>query len=298
LIPPTHQRHQQKSPPTVFRLHDCDHEGFVAIAAAFGSTNYAYAVTPNVDHVIRYCDDRAFRDLYHAAGYVLLDSRVFSKLVRVARHVKLRVCTGSDVTEQIFSKIVSADDPIVLIGGSAQQAEQLAQRFALNSLSHLNPPMRVLNDPEAVEKCLQFIEAHSPFRFCFIAIGSPQQEVIANELGKRGVARGLTLCVGAAVNFLTGKERRAPRWMQRAGIEWAFRLFQNPVRMAHRYLIRGPRIFVLLRRIQIELQYPLKLRLCNENESPLIPGEIGAYAAAPHVESTRSMAVTESYPLS
>jgi UDP-N-acetyl-D-mannosaminuronic acid transferase (WecB/TagA/CpsF family) len=98
------------------------------------------------------------------------------------------------------------------------------------------------------------IESHSPFRFCFIAVGSPQQEMLAQRLQARGIARGLALCVGGSINFLTGLERRAPRWMRRLGFEWFFRLLQSPGRMTWRYLIRGPRIFALLPRIEIELR--------------------------------------------
>ncbi len=70
-------------------------------------------------------------------------------------------------------------------------------------------------------------------------------------LRERGQARGLALCVGASINFLTGDERRAPGWMQRLGIEWLYRLLQDPRRLAARYLLRGPRVFGLLRRAEI-----------------------------------------------
>jgi UDP-N-acetyl-D-mannosaminuronic acid transferase (WecB/TagA/CpsF family) len=94
--------------------------------------------------------------------------------------------------------------------------------------------------------------------------------VLARELQKRGVARGLVLCIGASINYLTGAERRAPRWMQQAGAEWAYRLLQNPGRLAHRYLIRGPRIFLLLRRIRIQLKTPLaSLPSEDPSSSPL-----------------------------
>jgi exopolysaccharide biosynthesis WecB/TagA/CpsF family protein len=106
--------------------------------------------------------------------------------------------------------------------------------------------MGFISDPQQVEACLRFVEAHSPFRFCFLAVGAPQQEVLAQALKARGVARGLALCIGASVNFLTGIERRAPRWMQQMGMEWAFRLLQDPGRLAKRYLVRGPRVFSLL----------------------------------------------------
>jgi UDP-N-acetyl-D-mannosaminuronic acid transferase (WecB/TagA/CpsF family) len=84
-----------------------------------------------------------------------------------------------------------------------------------------------------------------------LAIGSPQQEIVAHKLKERGVARGLALCVGTAVNYLTGIEKRAPQWMQRIGFEWLFRLLQNPKRLAKRYLVRGPLIFPLLFRIEL-----------------------------------------------
>ena len=112
----------------------------------------------------------------------------------------------------------------------------------------------IIRDPAAVETCLRSIEAASPFRFCFLAIGSPQQEVIANKLRERGIARGLALCVGAAINYLTGSEQRAPLWMQKLGFEWLFRLLQHPRRLAYRYLVRGPRIFWVLLRIELRLR--------------------------------------------
>jgi exopolysaccharide biosynthesis WecB/TagA/CpsF family protein len=101
---------------------------------------------------------------------------------------------------------------------------------------------------------LQFIEAHSPFRFCLIAVGAPQQEVLAERLQARGVARGLALCVGASIDFIAGTQRRAPPWMRRAGLEWSYRLARNPARMATRYLVRGPRVFSLLRKTRFVLR--------------------------------------------
>jgi UDP-N-acetyl-D-mannosaminuronic acid transferase (WecB/TagA/CpsF family) len=64
----------------------------------------------------------------------------------------------------------------------------------------------------------------------------------------------LALCVGAAIDFVTGAQRRAPLWLQRAGLEWLFRLGQNPARLASRYLVRGPRVFRLLRKTKFVLR--------------------------------------------
>lgn len=239
------------------RIHDYDLAGFAEVAADFGVETFTYVVTPNVDHLIRFYDDPSFRTLYAHAGFILNDSRFLSWLVNMTKGLKLRVCTGSDLTETLFAKIIKPTDRILLIGSSAVQAQILERRYRLSSLKHFEPPMGFIHDGEAVEQCLRFIEAQSPFRFCFLAVGCPQQEIIANQLRERGIARGLAFCIGASINFLTGTERRAPAWLQKIGMEWAFRLFQDPGRLAKRYLIRGPRIFRLLRHIQFNVLNPV-----------------------------------------
>lgn len=236
------------------QIDDYDVGEFSAVAARFGRERYGFVVTPNVDHLIRYYEEREFREVYEAADYVLLDSRFMSHLLRLSRGIQIRVCPGSDLTERLFNEVVVRTDTIVVIGGSAAQARALAEDFGLQNLRHFNPPMGFIRDRQAVETCLQFIEAHSPFRFCFIAVGCPQQERLAYELKSRGVARGLVLCVGAAINYMTGAERRAPRWMRRIGMEWLYRMLGRPGRLAPRYLVRGPHIFTLLQRFTFWLR--------------------------------------------
>ena len=224
------------------------------VVAAFGSERYGYVVTPNVDHVIRYHEDHQFGALYRYATVVLLDSRFLARLLSIVKRQKFRVCLGSDLTGEVLRSVIKSDDITVLVGGTAAQAQELRTQFSLKSLVHVDPPMSFIADPDAVEACLLEIEGASPFRFCFLAIGSPQQEVIAYKLQQRGIARGLALCVGASINFITGREKRAPLWMQQLSLEWLFRLVQNPRRMAKRYLIRGPRIFTLLPRMRLQLR--------------------------------------------
>jgi exopolysaccharide biosynthesis WecB/TagA/CpsF family protein len=238
----------------VIDIDDYNLEEALKVVSTFGTERFGFVVTPNVDHVIRHYQDAEFRSLYSQANYVLLDSRFLAHTVGLVKRQVLRVCLGSDLTTAVLSTVIKPNDVAVLVGGSAQQADALRERFGLRALRHIDPPMKFINDPVAVEACLQEIEAVGPFRFCFLAIGSPQQETIAQKLKERGVARGLALCVGAAVNFLTGIERRAPEWMQRAGLEWLYRLTQNPGRMWKRYLVRGPIIFFLLWRIELRVR--------------------------------------------
>lgn len=242
-------------PSVAYEFDNYDLGSFTDVAANFGHDSYGYVVTPNVDHIIRLHDDKSFRAFYADAAYVLLDSRFLSNLLRVTRRLKLPVCAGSDLTARLFKDVIARNDRVVLLGGSEAQARKLAGIYGLQQLVHLSPPMGLLQNPEAIETCLRFVEAHSPFRFCLLAVGAPQQELLAQRLKQRGVAKGLALCIGASINFLTGDELRAPIWMRNVGLEWLFRLVQDPGRLAKRYMIRGPRIFKVLSAATISLRH-------------------------------------------
>lgn len=238
----------------ILEIDDYDLKDALEVVAQFGTDRYGFIVTPNVDHVIRHYFDLGFRSLYAQAAYVLLDSRFLAHTIALLKRQSFRTCPGSDLTAAVLASVMKPDDAAVLVGGSAEQAEQLRARFGLQALAHIEPPMNFIADATAVEACLRGIEAAAPFRFCFLGLGSPQQEIIAQQLKDRGRARGLALCIGASINFLTGIEKRAPEWLQRSGFEWFYRLLQNPRRMARRFLVRNPVIFLLLWRIEFRLR--------------------------------------------
>jgi len=252
-----------------YSLDDYNLDEFVTVATQFGQDRFGYVVTPNVDHLIRYHEDSAFRTSYIEAAYVLLDSRVLSYAFRVLQGMRTKICTGSDLTARLFHSVIQPDDVVVLIGGADAQVSRLTARFGLKNVRHFNPPMGFVHDEQSVDACARFIEANSPFRFCFFAVGAPQQEILARRVKERGIARGLGFCVGASINFLTGEERRAPRWMQRIGTEWLFRLLINPDRMASRYLVRGPRVIPLLVRTQLRLR-PAAIALSVATPTPTL----------------------------
>ena len=79
--------------------------------------------------------------------------------------------------------------------------------------------------------------------FCSLCVGSPAQELIAQELAELGCKSGIALCVGASIDFITGKSVRAPLWLQQLKLEWAYRLMREPGRLWRRYLIESPKIF-------------------------------------------------------
>jgi exopolysaccharide biosynthesis WecB/TagA/CpsF family protein len=251
-----------------------------AIVTAFGSERFGYVVTPNVDHVIRHCHDPEFRAVYAQATYVFLDSHFLANVIGLLKRRRHRVSPGSDLTAAVLSSVIKPHDVAVMVGGSAEQAQELRARFGLKALRHINPPMNFIRDEVAVESCLRAIEENSPFRFCFLAVGTPQQELIALKLKERGVARGLVLCVGASINFITGLEKRAPLWVRELGFEWLFRLVRNPKRLAKRYLVHGPRIFLLLPHVELRLRRPMAVprEVLNMSGNPAITAITGSHS--------------------
>lgn len=207
----------------------------------------AYVVTPNVDHMVR-LDDFAphLRSAYTDADICLCDSRVLGRLAKLVG-VDLEVAPGSDLTKALFERGLAEGDTICLIGGTPLHVERLVALYPRFRIVQHVPPMGLLHDATARANAIAFAEATAA-RVTLLAVGSPQQELIALEARRRGKLRGTALCIGASVDFLAGDERRAPVMVQKAGMEWAWRLASNPRRLAKRYLMDGPAIFPLVSR--------------------------------------------------
>ena len=207
---------------------------------------FAYLATPNVDHVVRLSrrsDDAEEWRAYRRAGWLLCDSRILALLASL-RGVRLPVVPGSDLTVRLLRDVAAPGDRIALIGGQEGDLAVLSDlRSDLGFVQHL-PPMGLRDDPAARATAVRFA-LDSGARFVLIATGSPQQELIAAEMLDRPEARGTALCIGAAIDFLVGREKRAPRWMRRLALEWLHRLLSDPGRLWRRYLVEGPRILLL-----------------------------------------------------
>jgi exopolysaccharide biosynthesis WecB/TagA/CpsF family protein len=220
------------------------------LAGVRAEDRFTYIVTPNVDHVVRLDaigrSGEAGQELWRAyeqATLRLCDSRVLARVASLCG-VPLTVVPGSDLTVRLFAEVAQAGDVIAIVGGEAALLHDLQGRFpALEFRQHI-PPMGMRHDPAAMDAAANFV-ASSRARFTFLAVGSPQQELLAVRIVDRGGAGGCALCVGASIDFIVGRQRRAPQWLQGMGLEWSYRLAQEPRRMWRRYLVEGPRIFRL-----------------------------------------------------
>jgi N-acetylglucosaminyldiphosphoundecaprenol N-acetyl-beta-D-mannosaminyltransferase len=211
---------------------------------------FAYVATPNVDHLVRLEKHPHLRPLYSSAWLTLCDSRVI-ELFAEASYLTLPAAPGADVVEILFREHIRPDQTILVIGGTAEIATSLRKKFRLNDLRWFDAPPDLADSAEARAACVAFIRKN-PAAYVFLAVGSPQQELIAREAAASGDCHGIAICCGAALEFLTGVCPRAPEWMRKRRLEWLYRFNQQPERLFRRYFIDGPRIFMMWHRWRSE----------------------------------------------
>jgi exopolysaccharide biosynthesis WecB/TagA/CpsF family protein len=219
------------------------------------ATRYRYIVTPNVDHIVRLHREPGLIELYKDADLCLCDSRVLKFLARL-RGIRLPLVPGSDLAAALFSGVIKPGDRIAIVGSSNAFLKRLRTKFPNVEFVHHAAPMGLRRDANARRRAAIFMAAANA-RFTFLAVGSPQQEMIAKEAREQRDVGGVAICVGAGLEFLTGEQRRAPRWMRKLGLEWAHRLVTNPRRLWRRYLVEGVSIFPIYLRWQGPRRWPV-----------------------------------------
>ena len=208
---------------------------------------FGYVTTPNADHFVRLNRRPDLVPLYRDALLCLLDSRVVAHTARLIGLAVPRTVPGSDLAECLLTRHVAAGERITIVGLQPEWLPALVARCGLTPPAHHNPPMGFTGDAVALREAVDFVLAH-PARFVFLAVGSPQQEILAAAIAATRRATGIGLCIGASLEFLAGAARRAPRWVQHAGLEWLYRLGKQPRRLARRYLRDCPAVFPMLLR--------------------------------------------------
>jgi len=200
-----------------------------------------YVTTPNVDHVMRLRRDPEFRQIYRNASLVVADGMPLIWASRwLGKPLKERVA-GADLLPKVCEAAAERGKTVFLLGGKDGIAERAAQnlqaRFpSLRVVGSYGPPVGFESDEAENQRAVRVINEAQP-DVLFVCLGAPKQEKwVARHLQQLQIK--VALCVGAAIDYVAGTVRRAPRWMQRAGLEWAWRLFQEPGRLWRRYLLQ------------------------------------------------------------
>jgi N-acetylglucosaminyldiphosphoundecaprenol N-acetyl-beta-D-mannosaminyltransferase len=212
---------------------------------AEGDTSARYVCTPNVDYVIQSGRDPVFRKAINEANLRVPDGMWIIYSSRLAGRSLRGTVTGRLMVPRFADYCAAKGLTLGLIGAGPGVAQAAAAKLkgdypGLLIVHAITPPKPfVVGSPEDVA-IVAALKADRP-ALLFVALGAPRQEVWMNAHAAE-LAPTVLIGVGAALDVVSGKVREAPHWMTRIGLEWLFRLAQEPRRLSRRYLWDDPRI--------------------------------------------------------
>ncbi len=217
------------------RIEVCNHM-FTELREGRGG----WLVTANLDILRRHWREPQSRALYGAADMRVADGMPLVWASQVSGAKLPERVAGSTLVWDIASRAAAEARSIYLLGGAPGAAEGCAEAFQARwpalDVCGLSSPM--ISSPITEDEEADLVNAlnHATPDILLIGLGSPKQEYVAQRLRAR-FPRMWIVGVGISFSFVAGQVERAPRWMQRSGLEWVHRLAQEPGRLAKRYLV-------------------------------------------------------------
>lgn len=221
-----------------------------------------YVVTPNAQHLVILQKDAYFRKIYGEAflsvpdGVSLLWAAKF-----LGTPLKDRV-NGTDLFERLCAVSAEKGFRVFLLGGRPGKSRSLAAADAaasilqkryrsLHIVGTYSPPYDFENDDVELQSINSIIKAASP-DILFVGLGAPKQEKwIYENYQELGVP--ISAGIGVSFELVSGMVKRAPKFMQKSGLEWFFRLLMEPSRLWKRYVVCNTKFVCLVIRQRLEL---------------------------------------------
>lgn len=207
-----------------------------------------YICISNVHTTVMSYEDKTYRKIQNHAVLALPDGKPLSVLCRKNGFLKADRVTGPDLMEEIFRRSKECGYRHYFYGSKPETLKVLEQKlkeqYQLDIVGMYAPPFRKMTeeeDREAVDR-INMAEAD----FVWVALGAPKQEQWMYTHQRK--AQGLMIGIGAGVDYFAGNIKRAPIWMQKCSLEWAYRLWQEPKRLFKRYLITNTKFLWLIAR--------------------------------------------------
>lgn len=223
-------------------------EALDAIDDLIKQNKNAFVVTPNVDHIIQLEKGGELCKAYEKADLILCDGKPLIWISKwYGTPIKEKI-SGSDLFPLLCKRASEKKYKMFFLGAAegvaAKAADNLMKKYlGLNVVGTYSPPIGFENNVEEMVKIEKMIKDLLP-HILIVALGCPKQELfIMNNCNKLGVP--VSLGLGASLDFEAGQIKRAPKWMADHGLEWLYRITQDPKRLAKRYLVDDRKIFGL-----------------------------------------------------
>jgi N-acetylglucosaminyldiphosphoundecaprenol N-acetyl-beta-D-mannosaminyltransferase len=200
-----------------------------------------FVVTPNIDHIVKLKDDVYLKMAYSHASLVLTDGRPLRLAARLLGREIPEVIPGSDLVPMVFDASVTCGQELRVflfgaaagVGIRAKSAIEARWGRSVSVVGVLSPSFVFEKNRLENQEIVEEINRAKP-DLLVIGLGAPKQELWISEHSAVLKVK-VALCVGATIDFVAGERRRAPVWVRTLGLEWAFRIWQEPSRLAGRY---------------------------------------------------------------
>ncbi len=207
--------------------------------------------TPNIDHVVLCEEDARLRQAYADVSLSLVDGTPLLWASRLYGTPLPDKISGSDLVLPLLKMAADNGFRVYFLGGvegvAAKAAEILRRDMPGIQIVGWSSPRIALNgDAASYRAVIDEVRAHTP-DLLLVALGCPKQEHFIQAAGPE-LGAVVSVGVGASLDFVAGTVKRAPRWMSRVGLEWAYRLGQEPKRLWRRYLVQDPKFLRILAR--------------------------------------------------
>jgi N-acetylglucosaminyldiphosphoundecaprenol N-acetyl-beta-D-mannosaminyltransferase len=231
------------------------HVGDYIVELAHGSSG-GYVCVASVHMVMEAYDSESFRRVVNAARLVTPDGMPLVWSLRLMGITGAERVDGMSLTPVLLDEAQRRGLVVGFYGSTPEVLAAIQQRvrrlYPQLKLHYLfSPPFRPLTRSEE-DQVVRDIES-SKVQLLFVGLGCPKQEEWMAR--QRHRVSAVMVGVGAAFDVLAGVRRRAPAWMQRAGLEWLFRLGQEPRRLWRRYLYHNPRFVYYFARQLLDRQF-------------------------------------------
>ncbi len=215
----------------------------ISMASAGKSANVCVA---NVHMLVEAHQDPSFAKMVNNADLITPDGMPLIWAMRLLHGVKNDRVAGMDLLPRLLSISVEKNLPVYFYGGSQKMLDAtgvyVRENYPLIKIAGMySPPFRPLTSEEDTAVADQI--NNSGARLVFVVLGCPKQEKWMNSM--KGKINAAMVGVGGALPVLVGEQKRAPAWMQKNGLEWLYRLIQEPGRLWKRYFYTNT-VFILL----------------------------------------------------
>lgn len=216
-------------------------DALASIEACIRDNVGGYVVTPNVDHVCMAETDERLQQVYRDSSLSLVDGMPLLWLGKLMGQPFPEKISGSDLIRPLMQRAAKRGWRVYFLGGMPGVAESAAKILAkeysgLQIAGTDAPPLGFEKNPKQSALVLEKIRLSQP-HLILVALGAPKQEYWMAE-NRKAFSPAVALGIGASLDFIAGVVKRSPSWMSQFGLEWLYRLFQEPKRMASRYLVR------------------------------------------------------------